>query len=179
MEKLITENLVLRKARKSDLEKIWENVWKDEKIAENMLWKPTKKYEDAVERLNRTIKYQAENIAYFICLKSNDEPIGFAGIKEKETGIYEESGICIAGKYQGKGYGKEVVKALKQLVFEKLNGNRFLYGCFSNNEKSKKVCISQGFKYLSSENKIREWDNKEFIVDYYYFDKKMYFETKI
>ena len=49
-----------------------------------MLWKPTKKYEDAAERLNRTMKYQADNYAYFICLKSNDEPIGFAGIKEKE-----------------------------------------------------------------------------------------------
>ena len=43
MEKLITENLVLRKARQADLEKIWKN----------------------------------------------DEPIGFAGIKEKEEGIYE------------------------------------------------------------------------------------------
>ena len=174
MEKLITENLILRKARHEDLEKIWKNIWNDEEIAETMLWKPTKKYEDAVERLSRTIKYQENNYAYFVCLKENDEPIGFAGIKEKEVGIYEDSGICIARKYQGKGYGKEVVKVLKYLVFEELNGNRFLYGCFKNNEKSRKVCISQGFKYLNSGNTIREWDNKEFIVDYYYFDKEMY-----
>jgi len=179
MERLTTNNLVLRKARESDLEKIWKNIWNDEKIAETMLWKPTKNYEDAVERLNRTIKYQAENYAYFVCLKSTDEPIGFAGIKEKESGIFEESGICIARKYQGKGYAKEVVKALKYLVFEKLNGNRFIYGCFSDNEKSRNVCISQGFKYLSSENTIRDWDNKEFIIDYYYFDKEMYYSTKI
>ena len=166
MEKLITENLVLRKAREADLKKIWKNIWNDEQIAETMLWKTTNTYEEAVERLNRTIKYQADNYAYFVCLKSNDEPIGFAGIREKECGIYEESGICIARKYQGRGYGKEVLKALKQLVFQELKGNRFLYGCFSNNEKSRKMCISQGFKYLSSENTIRDWDNKEFIVDY-------------
>jgi len=112
-------------------------------------------------------------------LKSNDEPIGFAGIKEKEQGTYEESGICIAREYQGRGYAKEVVQELKHLIFEKLNGKRFIYGCFKNNEKSRKVCISQGFKYLNSQKTIREWDNKEFIVDYYYFDKEMYYETKI
>ena len=131
MESLITENLILRKAKLTDLELIWKNVWSDEKIAANMLWKATETFEDAVERLNRTIKYQSENYAYFICLKSNDEPIGFAGIKEKENGIYEESGICIAEEYQGRGFAKEVVQALKQLIFDKLDGNKFIYGCFS------------------------------------------------
>lgn len=179
MESLITENLVLRKAITTDLDMIWNNIWKDENIAQTMLWKVTKTYEEAKERLDRTIKYQDNNYAYFICLKSNDEPIGFAGIKEKEEGIYEETGICIARKYQGRGYAKEVVQALKKLIFEKLNGNRFIYGCFSNNEKSKHVCISQGFKYFLSVKTIRDWDNKEFLVDYYYFDKEMYNNVKI
>lgn len=174
MEKLTTKNLILRKARLEDLEKIWENIWSDEKIAETMLWKTTMTYENAVERLNRTINYQADNYAYFVCLKSNDEPIGFAGIKEKEDKIYEESGICIAREHQGKGYAKEVVQALEKLVFEELKGNMFIYGCFSANEKSKRVCMSQGFRYLNSEETIREWDGKKFLVDYYYFDKEMY-----
>ena len=69
MESLITENLILRKAKLTDLELIWKNVWSDEQIAENMLWKVTKTREEAVERLNRTIKYQADNYAYFVCLK--------------------------------------------------------------------------------------------------------------
>lgn len=57
MERLTTENLVLRKAKVTDLNKIWKNVWSDEKIAETMLCEPTKEYEAAVDRLNRTIKY--------------------------------------------------------------------------------------------------------------------------
>ncbi len=173
IDKLETKNLILRKARKIDLDSIWNNIWKDDKIAENMLWEVTKNIEDANSRLERTIKYQSENYAYFVCLKSNDEPIGFAGIKEIEEGVYEESGICIARKYQGKGYAKEVVDALKTLIFDILNGDKFIYGCFSTNERSKKVCLSQGFKYLNSVDITRDYDNKKFTVDYYYFDKDM------
>jgi len=150
MNTLITDNLILRKAKTTDLEKIYQNIWSDFDIAKTMLWEPTKTKEDAIDRLHRTIEYQKNNYAYFVCLKSTDEPIGFAGIKEVEHGIYEESGICIAVKYQGNGYGKEVVKALKHLIFVELKGKNFLYGCFSTNEKSRKVCLSQGFKYLNS-----------------------------
>lgn len=174
MEKLITKNLILRKAQTEDLEQIWNNIWKDETIAKTMLWQPTKTKEEAIDRMKKTIEYQNNNYAYFVCLKSDNQPIGYAGIKELTDGIYEESGICIATKYQNQGYAKEVVSALKKLIFEKLNGNKFLYGCFTNNEKSKRVCISQGFIYSHSEKTIRKWDQQSFIIDYYYFDKNMY-----
>ena len=171
---LETHNLILRKAKKDDLDAIYNNIWNDEEIADNMLWKPTNNLEEAVKRLNRTIEYQSKNHAYFVCLKKTNEPIGFAGVKEKEKGVFEESGICIAREHQGNGYAKEVVSVLKKLIFEELKGNRFIYGCFATNEKSKRVCLSQGFKYLNSKNKIRDYDKKEFVVDYYYFDKEMY-----
>lgn len=92
-QELFTENLKLRKAKKDDLQLIWKNVWQDEEIAKNMLWEVTKTEEKAHIRLEKTITYQQENYAYFVCLKSNDEPIGFAGVFEKENGIFEESGI--------------------------------------------------------------------------------------
>lgn len=171
--KLETKNLILRKAKEEDLELIYKNVWSDKEVANNMLWEVTTNINDASKRMNKTIKYQSNNYAYFVCLKITDEPIGFAGVIEREKNIYEESGICIAQKYQGKGYGKEVVSALKDLVFSRLGGKKFIYGCFSTNEKSRKLCLSQGFKYLNSVKKIRDYDNKEFIVDYYYIDREM------
>lgn len=174
IKRLETEHLVLRKAKLKDLDKIWHNVWSDKRLACNMLWEVVKDEDKALDRLNRTIKYQSENTAYFVCLKETDEPIGFAGVYERSKGIYEESGICIAYQYQGMGYGKEVLKALKYLVFELLHGDVFLYGCFSTNEISKRLCLSQGFKYHSSYPKVREHDNKKFICDYYYYDYKMY-----
>lgn len=169
-----TEHLILRKAKEEDITYIWKNVWSDKDIADNMLWEVTKTLEDAQIRMKKTIKYHNDNYAYFVCLKTNNEPIGFAGIFEKEKDLYEETGICIAKKYQKKGYGKEVVNVFKDIIFTKLHGKRFIYGCFNINEASRKVCISQGFKYFKSESIIREHDKKEFISDYYYFDKNMY-----
>jgi len=178
VNKIETEHLILRKAKTEDLSFIWKNIWSDKEIADNMLWKVTNTLEEARIRMDKTIKYQSENYAYFVCLKTNNEPIGFAGIYEKEKNIYEESGICIARNHQGNGYAKEIVKVLKDLVFSNLKGEKFIYGCFSTNEKSRRVCLSSGFKYYNSKSSIREHDNMEYISDYYYFDKDMYLKEK-
>lgn len=173
---IYTKDLILRKAKESDLNKIFENVWSDEVLTRTMLWKVTNNIEDAEERMKRTIKYQSENLAFFVSWKETNEPIGFAGIYEKENGTYEDSGLCIAKNYQKRGYGKQVVEAFMKLIFEKLNGNKFIYSCFSTNENSRKVCIHFGFKYFESKKTVRDYDNEEFDVDYYYMDKEMYEE---
>lgn len=173
INKLILRHLFLRKAKMSDFDFIWHNVWQDEKLNELMLWQTTKTFDEAKNRLGRTIEYQSNHYAYFICLKSTDEPIGFAGVIEVSNKVYEDIGICIAQRYQGLGYGKETVEGLKMLVFNKLKGDRFIYGCFRENEKSANLCRSSGFLYLRSGAVIRAYDQKEFITDYYFFDRNM------
>lgn len=164
---LETEHLILRKARLDDLDSIWHNVWEDASIAEKMLWKTTTTLEDATDRIKRTINYQSQIPAYFVCLKESDEPIGFAGIKEEKPGVFEDCGICIASKYQGRGYGKEVVNALIYLAFDLLHGKEFIYGCFHENEKSKGLAKSLGFKYTHSVDEVRKWDGYQYQADYF------------
>lgn len=167
-----TDRLILRKARLDDLDDIYNNIWSREEIAKYMLWKTTKNLEDAKIRINKTINYQSRNFAYFIVLKDSDKVIGFCGFKEIDKDIYEDAGLCIALEYQGIGYAKEVVKKLLDIVFNNLNGKRFIYSCFRENEKSRNVCLGLGFKYLKSENKIREYDQYNYISDSYYLDNK-------
>ena len=171
IEELITENLILRKAKDSDLESILTGVWSDEKIARTMLWKPTKTEEEAMERMERTIAYQADNHAFFVCLKKTDEAIGFAGIREAGDRVYEESGICIARAHQKKGYGKEVLQALIDLAFNRLQGKEFIYGCFHENRASAALCRSLGFVYSHSETMRRDWDGYEYVCDFYVLKK--------
>lgn len=174
MEKIETKHLILRKAVPEDLDAIYHNIWQDDSIAEFMYWKPTKSYEEAVDRLNRTIAYQKKNMAYFVCLKDTDEAIGFAGIRESEPGIFEESGICVATKYQNRGYGKEILKALMNKAFSDLGADRFIYACMSHNEKSRRVCKYFGFQYEYSREEVREWDSKKFVNDFYSLDREMW-----
>ena len=174
-KELYTEHLHLRKARESDLESVLNNVWSDKRLSETMLWKNTYTIEDAKDRLERTIRLQKDNDAFFICIKDSDEVIGFGVIMEKENGIYEERGICIAVKHQGKGYGKETLMALLKLAFEVHDAKRFIYSSFADNEKSINLALSCGFSFLDSKDMVREKDGMPYICNEYYLNRDDYF----
>jgi len=171
VDRMECEHIVLRKARPDDLDAIWKNVWSDPRCAEFMLWNVTETREEAEKRLERTIEIQSKHNAYFVCLRETDEPIGFGGVYEEEYGEYCESGLCISSKHQGRGYGKELVNALKELVFEKLNGRSFVYECFSVNAPSRALALATGFKFKKSEPYTRQKDGREFITEVYTIEK--------
>jgi RimJ/RimL family protein N-acetyltransferase/3-methyladenine DNA glycosylase AlkD len=168
---LKTPRLILRKARPEDLDAIWQNVWRDESIADQMLWRPTRTRDEAIDRLERTMAYQAQAPAYFVCLKATGEPIGFAGIWQVEDGVFEDSGICVAAAHQNQGYGKEILAALLGLAFDRLKAHGFIYSCFQENARSAAVCKAFGFAYTHSQNGVRQWDGHPYISDCYRLDK--------
>ena len=174
IKEIITNNLILRKAKLNDLDEIFNNVWKHKELAKYMLWKPNKTIEEAKDRLERTLNYQKDHDAFFITLKETGEVIGFAGVFEKEKGIYEDTGLCISGKCHRKGYGRETIRALEKLIFDYHKGKRFIYSCQKPNIPSKKLAISLGFIYSHSLPQIRDYDNYHYICEYYNLDKKDY-----
>ena len=165
IDRIETKHLILRKAKDTDLLQIWHNVWEDTRLAKTMLWKPTLTLVDAKARLERTKAYQSEHFGYFVCLKETDEPIGFGGVREIEQGVYDETGICIAIAYQGRGYGKELLEALIGLVFDELGGTKFTYGCFHENAVSASLARSCGFVYTHSKPGLREIDGYAYCCD--------------
>ena len=176
MEQLETEHLILRKAEEKDLDSIYNNVWSDERLNEMMFWENTKSYEEAKDRLNRTIEYQKKNPVFFVCLKDTDEVIGFGGVRLIGPDVYEDSGICIAKKYQGKGYGKELLKALIDYSFYELKGEQFVYSCFVENDISRNLCLDFNFKFLKRSQQVRDRDSKTINLDFYYLNKNDYEE---
>ena len=173
-DRMETEHLILRKVRPDDLQAIWHNVWEDERLSENMLWTTTHSLEEAEDRLRRTIALQAELPAFFVCLKETDEPIGFAGVRPTAPGEYEDCGICVAVSYQGRGFGKEITRALMELVFEHLEGQVFLYGCMHQNLRSAAVCKALGFTYSHSLEEVRDRDGMPFTSDFYKMTAERY-----
>ena len=157
-EVLEGKNIRLRKAREEDGPSMLKHVWGDEAVYRWMLFQPTLTGEDAIERCRRSMEYQKDHYAYFVALKDTDEAIGLCAIRESSPGHYEEAGIGVGTAFQGKGYGKEIVALLLKLAFEELGGEDFRYGYFIDNEKSKKVAESFGFRYDSTYELTRPWD---------------------
>ena len=168
MSKVLTmEKIILRKAKLKDLDLMWNNIWQDKELAKYMLWKPVESYEEAKIRLEKIIEYQKTNLAYYICFEQTDEVIGFLGAADIGNGVFEDCGICIAGKYQGNGYGKVALQLLLKIIFEEFGGKEFIYSCFEENKKSQKLCESLGFEYKYSKQCVRNWDGLNYTSKYY------------
>ena len=161
------EKIILRKARLEDLDSMWNNIWQDKELAKFMLWKPVENIEEAKIRLQKTIEYQKSNLAFYICLEETDEVIGFLGAVDTGDCIFEDTGICIASKYQGKGFGKQAMQLLLKMIFEELGGKEFIYSCFEENKKSQRLCESLGFEYKYAKQNTRKWDNLNYTAKYY------------
>lgn len=162
---LIGEHIILRKAKSDDYESMLKHVWADEEVYKWMLYAPTLTMDDAILRNERSIEFQKNNYAYYIALKDTNEAIGLCAIKEYEPNRFKESGICIGTKFQGQGYGKEILYLLLNLAFTKLNAIDFEYGYFQDNIKSKKLADFFDFKYSHTEEMIRPWDQERKMVD--------------
>ena len=65
--------------------------------------------------MKRTIAFEEKpenKYALFVYLKKTGEAIGFAGMRELERGIYEETGIALGPEFVRKGYGRQILTAL-------------------------------------------------------------------
>lgn len=108
---LETPDLILDKAKFSDWESLYRNVWSRPESAKHMLWNLTTSEEDARIRIQKTIEYQKSHESYTVYEKSSGTPIGWAGITQTAPRVYEDTGICLGPDYVGRGFGKQIVRA--------------------------------------------------------------------
>ena len=159
------EHIRLRRAKPADWKSMLENVWGNEAVYRWMLFPPALTEEAARERCTRSMAYQQDHPAWFVALKSTDEAIGLCAIRDDGERHYEEAGICVGTKYQGLGYGKEIVSLLLKLVFLDLGAKDVRYGYFRDNEKSKKLAEHFGFRYDGTYELTRPWDGAVKTID--------------
>lgn len=145
-----TEDLILDKAKFSDWEGLYRNVWSRPESNRHMLWDLTTSEEDAQIRIQKTIEYQKEHEGYIVYEKSSGTPIGFAGITQIAPYIYEDTGICLGPDYVGRGLGKQLVRALLKYCKESLGATEFVYSSREENAASIGLAQSLGFTYIGS-----------------------------
>ena len=67
-DEIINDRLIIRKAKLDDLDDIYNNIWSDEVVASTMLWRVNKTKDEAISRIERTVKFQNDSYSYFVCL---------------------------------------------------------------------------------------------------------------
>ena len=177
-EVLEGRNIRLRKAREDDHLSMLKHVWGDEAVYRWMLYRPTTTEEDALDRCRRSMDYQKEHYAWFAALKETDEAIGLCAIRENGPGHFEESGICIGAAFQGKGYGKESVALLLELIFTHLGAEDCRYGYFRDNERSRRVAEYFGFRHDKTYEMTRPWDGEVKTIDSCILTRNEYMENR-
>lgn len=151
---------------------MYERVWSREDTAKYMLWDVTGSEEDAKSRMERTIAYQAANPhGYIVCEKESNRPIGFAGMKEIEPGVFEDTGVALGPDYVGQGYGKQILTALIDIVFNKMEGRQLICSCRSENKPSRRLQLSCGFTFSHREDRVDPRTGKPYVLEFYELTK--------
>ena len=164
---LETQDLILRKGVFEDWKDMYENVWSHPEAARYMLWNVTASEEDAMARMERTLRWQAGHFAWLVEEKRSGKCIGFAGLEQIAPDAWEDTGIAIGPGFTGRGYGKQTVNALVDHVFSALGGTRFLYSTRSGNEASIALASSCGFVYTHSEQRTDPRNGESYTLNFY------------
>lgn len=162
-----TDRLQLNHPVFSDWEGMYRNLWRHRESAEFMLWNVTTSPEEAQERMRRSIAFQEGKPAWFVYEKSSGEPMGFAGFREIEPGVFEDTGIAVGPAFVGKGYGKEILNLLTRIAKEEYDAVGFIASCRSRNSASRGMIPGCGFRFSHYENRIDHRNGTEYILEFY------------
>ena len=67
---IVGNRIILRKAKLTDLDSIYTNIWSDLIVASTMFFEPLLDKEKGIDRLNRTIEFQKDKLMFYVALKA-------------------------------------------------------------------------------------------------------------
>lgn len=118
---LKTQRLILRKFNENDLEAFYE-IFSDKEVNRFLPWLPLKNLDEAkifYQERYVSIYQNKQGYAYAICLKENNNPIGYVNIDLDES---HDLGYGLKKEYWHQGIVSEAVKAvIKQAQKEGLH----------------------------------------------------------
>ena len=161
---LETADLRLGKARASDWEDMYRNVWSRPESARYMFWRLSESEAAARDRMLRTIEFQKTHDTYLVYQKQSGRAIGFAGVEEAWPGVVSEEGVCLGPDYTGRGYGTQILGCLMRYAAARYGAKRFLCSAREENAASNALIRSMGFTLVSRELKTDARDGSVYLL---------------
>ena len=146
-----TRALMLEKAKLSDWEDLYRNVWSRPECSRYMFWDLTADEEAAKDRCARTVRWQQSHDAWIIREKAGGRVIGFTGVTMDDEETAEEQGICLAPDCWRRGYGTQVLHALMDHAKQARGAKRFVCCARKDNAASRRLIEKEGFRFSEEE----------------------------
>lgn len=157
-----TQRLILRKFTENDLEAIY-NIYSDTEVNTFLPWFPLKTRNDAKTFYEKQFecKYNQEcAYNYAICLKDNNEPIGYVNVSTDDS---YDFGYGLRKEFWHKGIVTEAGKAVIEQL--KKDGIPYITATHDvNNPRSGGVMKQLGMKYQYSYEE--QWQPKDILVTF-------------
>ena len=156
-KELISERLILRRIKLSDLDDIYEYT-SNPLTTKFLFWKTHESKKLTLKFINDTLnEYDKSNSRYTwgITINESEKLIGvisifFISYLSKRV----EISYILNPNYQGKGYMKEALISVQDFIFNEVNFVRIQAKCTEDNSASKKVMRSIG---MVLEGKLRNY----------------------
>lgn len=160
------KDIRLEKAKQEDWQDLYRNLWSRPESARYMLWQVTENEDAAKVRMEKSVFFQRAHEAYTIYEKKSGQAIGFAGMTEVRSHVYEDTGIAIGPDYTGKGYGKQALRLLMERAAS-LGAREFICSARSQNTASKALIASLGFSYFETQERTDPRDQSTYKLEFF------------
>ena len=165
---LITERLILRPWRESDLADFYEYASVDG-VGQMAGWNPHRNVEESRMILGSFIKHKNT-----FALEYKGKVIGSLGIEEYCEENYpeldllqgREIGYVLSKAYWGQGLMPEAVKAVIDWLFNEEKLDFIIVGHFDRNAQSRRVVEKCGFRYIKTTKFETRYDTVENSLEY-------------
>jgi len=147
-----TKRLYLREFTIEDAQLLLE-LNSDPRVTKYTEFRTMSTLEEAKKKLNSDILLQYQNKLgrWAVFIKSNDEFIGWCGVKYSETDKAHTLGYRFFYKHWGKGYATEAAKASLEYAFNVLKLKEVIAKAMKENRASINVMKKIGMVYLKED----------------------------
>lgn len=171
---LLTERLVLRPWKESDLQDFYEYASVDG-VGQMAGWTPHKDLDESRKILSHFIEGK-----HVFALEHEGKVIGSLGVEMYNEEYYpefaqlhgREIGYVLSKAYWGRGLMPEAVKAVIQWLFETVALDFIMVGHFDWNSQSRRVIEKCGFQYVKTTQFNTRYGTVENALDYIMYNPR-------
>ncbi|MEW4282458.1 GNAT family N-acetyltransferase [Priestia koreensis] len=144
-----TKRLILRKIEMNDARRMFDYIFSDRRVMDNLIKGPHKAISETIDRLTEiTNHYVSENFCYWgIEIKESGELIGTIDLYNIDESTENcEVGYNIGFNWWNQGYGSEALHAIVEFAFRFMNIHKISATHNIDNPASGRIMLKVGMK---------------------------------